>query len=220
MTPTWAVVPTKGKPDFVRELLATLVGQVTAAVVVDNNESRDEFTVPGLPVQNLHWPGYPPNLSLLYNIGIAYVENEMELLHMGEWNVALLNDDVLCPPGWVESLDAAMRATTAVIAYVDRVNRGVPILFTTPPTSPYDAATYWACLARGEAGLRYDEDFKWWYGDTDWDFRARRSGGVLAVPGVMPEHRTPSQSLADPVLAEQTHRDRETFARKWAGVPW
>jgi hypothetical protein len=217
---TCAVVATKKRHSLVRDMLRTIDGQVGGVVVVDNNDTpdpiaEDEFT---MAVLNVHYPCYPPNISELLNVGLdkLYTPNAPT-----EWNVVLLNDDVLCPQGWVESLSGAMRATTAVMAYTDRQGRPEPVLYTQSPATPHDAATVWACMLRGERRLRFDESMKWWYSDTDLDFYCRQVGGVLAVPGPLPEHLHPSeQTLADPVLTAQTHRDRERFNQKWNGVPW
>jgi GT2 family glycosyltransferase len=169
-------------------------------------------------------PGYPPNLSELYNIGMDVASSypyDGEFSDDAEWNLVLLNDDVVCPPGWVTSLSDAMRATTAVMAYTDRLGRAEPTLYTQPPTTPHETCMVAACMMRGELNIRWDEQFRWWYGDTDLDYRCRQLGGVLAVPGQMPEHLHPSaQTFADAELTAQTHRDRAAFERKWNGVPW
>jgi glycosyltransferase involved in cell wall biosynthesis len=216
---TWAVVPTKNRPDLVRQLLASLVGQVQGAVVVDNNDVHDPIVVAGIPaILNLHQPGFPPNLSELLNIGIDAVDTESA---PSEWNVALLNDDVICPPGWVESLSDAMRATTAVMAYTDRMGRVEPVLYTTPAPEQSHAATVWACLLRGERHIRLDESMRWWYSDNDLDNMCRRIGGVLAVPGRIPAHLHPSEQTVSSVeLSRQAHLDEVTFNDKWRDVVW
>jgi hypothetical protein len=219
MVTTWAVVPTKNRPQLVRNLLKSLVGQVDGAIVVDNNDVPDVYDdIHPTWVTCVHRPGYPPNISELLNVGMDVASEHARLTN---FDIVLLNDDVVCPPGWVQSLSTAMRATTAVMAYTDRLNRPDPILWTTPPRSPFDAATVCACIVRGEANMRFDESMRWWWSDTDMDFRCRQQGGVLAVPGQIPEHLHPSaQTFADAELSAQTHRDRETFDRKWSGVPW
>jgi GT2 family glycosyltransferase len=219
VTPTWAVIPTKNRSQLVHNLLESLRGQVDAVVIVDNNDTRTEVKHDGVAVYNEWHPGYPPNLSRLYNVGMDYATTCMR--GVDEWNLVLLNDDVVCPPGWVESLSDAMRASPAVMAFTDRLGRATSTLYTQPPTNPYDTCMVAACMLRGELCLRFDEEFLWWYGDTDLDYRCRQSGGVIAVPGPVPEHLHPSaQTVADPNLTAQTHRDRETFAHKWQGVPW
>jgi glycosyltransferase involved in cell wall biosynthesis len=218
---TWAVVPTKNRPDVVRGLLKSLVGQVDHFIVVDNNDTPDDYSdVHPDWITRIHCPGYPPNLSQLYNVGMDAADDAVKPFRR-DWNLVLLNDDVVCPPGWVTSLETAMRATTAVMAYTDRLGRSEPVLYTTPPTTPYETCMVAACMLRGERGIRFDESFHWWYGDTDLDYRCRQDGGVLAVPGKMPDHLHPSaQTFSDAVLSARTHVDREVFDRKWNGVPW
>ena len=222
MIPTWAVVPTKTRGELVRQLIRSLYGQVWGVVVVDNNDAPDwvdenEFGL-DIVVENVHRPGYPPNLSALLNAGISLLDSPRA---PAEWNVALLNDDVICPPGWVKSLSDAMRATTAVMAYTDRMGRTEPTLYTTPPPNQAHAATVWACVLRGELHIRMDETMKWWYSDNDLDNTCRRMGGVLAVPGEIPRHLHPSeQTVASVELSRQAHLDAETFNRKWGGVTW
>lgn len=227
MIPTWAVIPTKNRRQLVLDLIESLRDQVDTVVVVDNNDSQDLITEVVSPttftsapqILNVWHPGYPPNLSELYNIGMDCAATLLR--SEPEWNLVLLNDDVVCPPGWAKSLSDALRASQAVMAYTDRLGRSTETLYTQPPTSPYETCMVAACMLKGETGIRFDEDFKWWYGDTDLDHRCRREGGVLAVPGKMPDHLHPSaQTVADPNLTAQTHRDRETFARKWGSVPW
>lgn len=211
--PTWAVIPTKNRPELVRRCLRAITDQVWGIMLVDNNDTPDfiEDDVAG-NVVTVHHPGYPPSVSELYNAGLDPIYTDRD----DEWNVVLLNDDVIVPPGWVETLDSALRASTAIMAFVDPLSRSQ--LLTRPDGS---AATVWACMLRGEAHLRFDETMRWWYSDNDLDYRCRRSGGTLAVSGVVPEHLHPSaQTFADAELSAQTHRDRVTFEAKWSGVVW
>jgi len=219
---TWAVVPTKNRRELVRQLIESLRDQVQGVLVVDNNDECDEYRSlevgSTMQVEWIHRPGYPPNLSALLNAGIDVLDSSRA---PAEWNVALLKDDVICPPGWVKSLSDAMRATTAVMAYTDRMGRTEPTLYTTPPPNQAHAATVWACMLRGELHIRMDETMKWWYSDNDLDNTCRRMGGVLAVPGEIPRHLHPSeQTVASVELSRQAHLDAETFNRKWGGVTW
>lgn len=216
MTPTWAVIPTKGRVDLMAKLTEALAPQVMGIVVVNNGDSLDSLTLAQMPGVRVcrYIDQYPPNLSQLINAGIVCAER----LASGctEWNLAFLNDDVLPPGGWVDSLDGPLRSTSAVLAYTDRIGRGEPVLMQTYPRSPNDSMTGWACMVRGELALRWDEDLKWWYSDTMLDWQCRDLGGVIAVPGEIPQHYHPSaQTFADPVLAAQTETDRATFHRKW-----
>lgn len=210
MIPTFAVIVTKNRPDLVRACRASIAGQVRGTVIVDNNDEPDE-SLADRETLILHRPGYPPNLSELLNLGL----NAAQVLAFLDpvWNVVMLNDDVEVPPGWVELLNEAMRSCPAALAYVDRISRPTSQLFTGLPVSPIDSMTGWACMMRGELGLRWNEDLKWWYSDSLLDYECRLlHGGVLAVPGVLPVHHHPSeQTFADPVLAAQTRVDEARF---------
>ena len=88
-----------------------------------------------------------------------------------------------------------------------------------PPTSFHDGMTGWACMLRGELGIRWDEQFHWWYGDNDLDLRCRlEHGGVVAVPGAAPDHKHPSEQTVSSVeLSRIANEDGARFNNKWAG---
>jgi len=136
--------------------------------------------------------------------------------------IAVLNSDVVVPPGWVEQLSTAMRSTSAVLAYPDQHGGTRQILHTkAEPIDLRQRITGYAYMLRGEHGLRFDEDLAWWYGDDSADWTAREQGGALLVPGIPVDHRCPNGSLYErPELEQQTVLDRETFRRKWGRTPW
>jgi hypothetical protein len=218
MTATWAVVCSKGRPDVMRACMQAIDGQVDGVVIVDNNDVHSESITDGLTLSLrwvVHMPGYPPNLSAMINAGVA----ECPVPGSAPWNLVLLNDDVTVPARWVESLAGPMRSTGAAAAYIDRLGRPVPSLMRTPPRDQSESMTCWACMLRGELDIRWDENLHWWYGDNDLDLRCRFDyGGVLAVPGLMPNHSHPSaQTFASVELSQQTRRDEAAFNAKWAG---
>jgi glycosyltransferase involved in cell wall biosynthesis len=205
MTATWAVIPTKNRHELVRRCISSLLDQVVGIVVVDNNDESDVGLeqIPGVAV--VHHPGYPPNISELLNMGMAEVNSRAsELLR---WNIALLNDDVTVSPGWVASLDAALESTGAALAFTGRDG---------------DRPTVWACVVRGEIGLRWDEDLKWWYSDDLLVEECRRvHGGVIAVGGSPPVHYQPNlNTTMDPVLATQAGQDATVFSQKLRERGW
>jgi hypothetical protein len=77
----------------------------------------------------------------------------------------------------------------------------------------------WAFILRGEVGLRADEKFGWWWGDTDLDWQACAAGGVLLLPGPVPAN-TLANSTTVGALAEQAGRDGQYFTAKWGRRPW
>ena len=218
-----AVIPARDRHDLLTDCVDSVVDQVDAVFVIDNQ------SVP--PIDPDPWAGRvhvvrvpmdPPNISVLWNVGLEVAASAALQLEIYEWDVAVLNSDVVVPAGWVEGLSTAMRATTAVLAYPDQHGGREEVLHVYPgPIDLRQRITGFAYLLRGEASLRLDESLAWWYGDDDLDWRAREQGGALLVPGLAVEHRAPNVSTHErPELTEQTARDRETFARKWGRTPW
>jgi hypothetical protein len=226
--PTWAVVPSRGHimTGFL-ELARSLRGQADGICLIDNNDKRVGVELeeeaaragfPGAHLLHLHMPGQPPHLYRMYNAGMDAVS---QVVHSDrQWNVLLLNDDVVCPPGWAVSLERALRSgQPGSLAYTDRLGRAELLRMTAPPANFMETATLWAAMVKGEEGLRYDEQFRWWYGDNDFDLRCRLDAdGTIAVPGPMPDHRLAGNATSESVelstIANQ--HDAPAFNAKWS----
>lgn len=218
-----AVIPTRDRHDLLADCINSVVDQVDRVIVIDN------LSDPPIDPEPWHgkvgvaaFPIDPPNISTLWNIGIALTDASAHAVDAGEWDIAVLNSDVVVPPGWIAALAKAMRSTPAVLAYPDQHGGHAQLLHTkAEPIDLSQRITGFAYLLRGEAGLRLDESMAWWYSDDDLDWRAREQGGALLVPGLAVEHRAPNISTHErPELLEQTGRDRATFASKWGRTPW
>lgn len=218
-----AVIPTRNRHDMLADCIASVIDQVDRVIVIDNMSNppidpepwHGKVGVVSLPID-------PPNISTLWNVGLALADAGAHLQGADQWDIAVLNSDVVVPAGWVEVLSTAMRSTTAVLAYPDQHGGRQQILHTQAgPIDLRQRITGYAYLLRGETGLRLDESMAWWYSDDDLDWRAREQGGALLVPGQQVEHRAPNASTYErPELGAQTGLDRETFARKWGRTPW
>lgn len=218
-----AVIPARDRHDLLADCITSVVDQVDRVIVIDNLSDP--------PIDPEPWDGKvgvaslpidPPNISTLWNVGIALADAGAHRMGAEAWDVAVLNSDVVVPSGWIDGLSTAMRSTTAVLAYPDQHGGSEQILHWEPgPIDLRQRITGYAYMLRGEHGLRLDEDFAWWFGDDDLDWRARKQGGALLVPGLAVEHRCPNISTNErPELAAQAGRDRETFRRKWGRTPW
>jgi GT2 family glycosyltransferase len=218
-----AVIPTRDRHDLLADCINSVVDQVDRVIVIDNLSDP--------PIDPEPWHGKvgvvaipidPPNISTLWNVGLALADASAHAEQADRWDIAVLNSDVTVPPGWIDGLSTAMRSTTAVLAYPDQHGGRHQILHTkAEPVDLRTRITGYAYLLRGEAGLRLDETLAWWYGDDDLDWRAREQGGALLVPGLAVEHRCPNGSMYErPELKTQAGRDRETFKAKWGRTPW
>lgn len=213
--PRFAIIPTKNRPGYLADCITSLTGQVHTIIVVDNGSTPAVEETGNIVV--ISHDEYPPNISRLWNLGLDLAADGARLIHASEWDVLVVNDDVVCPPGLIDTLSSRMRATSAACAFPDQHDVGRPILHTeAKPVPARTRITGYCFLLRGETGIRADEDFVWWFGDDDIDARSRLAGGSLLVPGVKVEHRAPdAHTRADPVLSEQTNADHKTWQMKW-----
>lgn len=221
-----AVIPTRDRHEMLADCVDSVVAQVDAVYIIDNGSVPPINPNPWVP-HSWAFVGVaqvkldPPNISTLWNCGLGLANHAASLARAKEWDVVVLNSDVVVPPGWVEALSSAMRSTPAVLAYPDQFGGDVQILHTrAEPVDLRQRITGYAFMLRGEAGLRADESMAWWFSDDSLDWEAREKGGSLLVPGLAVEHRDPNGSMRDrPELETQAALDRETFIAKWGRAP-
>lgn len=161
----------------------------------------------------------PPNISYWWNLGMDIAQVLAE--EGGEWNVLIVNDDVVAPANLVERLSTEMRSTSAVLASPNMYDDTLQFHGPESPMELRYRITGYAFMLRAETGIRIDETMAWWWSDTDLEMRARREGGAVLVPGCVVTHLDPNGfTERDPVLNRQAGIDRETFVRKWGSAPW
>ena len=181
----------------------------------------------------LQWSRSDPfNLSQAWNMGITmaktmagnwYYPHESSWYYPHEssyqWNVAVINDDTIVPPGWVETISTRMRYHGAAAACSGSPT-GKELMHVHP--RPVDLRTRlsgWAFMLAGEKAIMADERLVWWFGDDDLDWRCRLAGGTLVIPGLPVENRFPNGQHT-PERQEQAGRDRATFESIWGMAPW
>jgi hypothetical protein len=217
------VIPTRNRHDLLADCINSVVDQVDRVIVIDNLSDP--------PIEPEPWDGKvgvaalpidPPNISTLWNVGLALADASARRAGAEAWDIAVLNSDVVLPTGWIGALSVAMRSTTAVLAYPDQHGGQQQILHTkSGPVDLRTRLTGYAFLMRGEKALRFDESMAWWYSDDDIFWRGAEMGGALLVPGLAVDHRCPNGSMYErPELQVQAGLDRETFIAKWGRPPW
>lgn len=225
----YVVIPTHNRHELLANIVHDIQTSVDVIIIIDN-ASMPEVTADSLRFNAsehgatliiMRDTEQPPNLSRLWNDGL-----EMAALLAREsgdqiWDVSILNDDVIIPPGWFDAVSSALRShESAVVACSSaHVFTQVPLCKVTLDNDLMTRMTPWALTMRGESGLRYDETMRWWWSDTDLDWQARLAGGMLIIPGYIVLN-TLANSSTTGVLAEQAGRDRATFAQKWGYNPW
>jgi hypothetical protein len=214
----FAVIPTHDRHEMLDNCMEAIGPQVERIFVIDNASNppvrgRRQAAVIIRDSQQ------PPNLSRLWNIGLAAVSLYARVMQYEEWDVAILNDDALPYEGWMESVCAGIRSGTALAGCT---MPGVPA----PITYDHNAypgvsnrVTGWAFVLRGESGIRFDEQFEWWCGDDDISEYARCNGGLVVVPGPEVPNLLANSTTVGANLA-QSAIDMQRYVDKHGRRPW
>lgn len=216
--PTIAVIPSNGRP-FLEQCVSSLRGQADKIIIVANGplSSLRNQTIEDVIYVRDNQPDM--NISRWWNIGIDFAES---LAHPAEqWNTLVVNDDVIACHNLVETLSGEMRLNTSVLSFPNQYDNHRTLHRSAGPVDLHHRITGYCYMIRGEAKLRLDERFVWWYGDDDLDWNARRLGGSLLVPWCKVQHQAPNGSmLTHPELNIQAGKDRVAFLQKWGLTPW
>lgn len=221
VVPRYALITTHNRPDELARLVQCLQGQTDYITIVDNASDPpvdekifDEFT------HVLRDEQQPPNLYKLWNKGLTDIKRHCHFTSTNAWDVAVFNDDTIIPQGWWDAVSEVMRLGTYAAASGDTLGvvREVTAL-TLPDGNITHRMCPWAFMMRGELGIRADERYGWWWGDTDLDWQLRQRGGLALVPGMLTQN-TLANSTTVGALAAQAGRDGESFALKWGACPW
>jgi hypothetical protein len=223
--PRYAIIPTHNRPARLLALVASLGTQCDHVIIVDNastppvDAEKLRPAAGGATVEVIRDEEQPPNLARLWNVMLDYC---LRWARGGDctpdarlepYDVAVLNDDSVIPAGWYNACSAGLRGhDTAVVAHTTPTS---PALLTELHNDPNNRMTPHAFVMRGETHLRADEDMRWWYFDTDLDWRARQAGGVLSVDGPRVVNALANTTTCG-ALAEQAEKDRATFEAKWS----
>lgn len=224
MTPTYVTIPTRNRHAMVKGCIDSIIDSdcIECIIIVDNNsEPPIEHSNDNVFVTHCH--DDPPNISRLWNRGIDAARALAQFDGHQEFNIAVINSDVVCPPGWLEGIGEGLRKYNAALAYPDQHDAAPgPIKHVYPgPVDLRTRITGFAFMLRGETSIRLNEELVWWYGDDDLDWRCREIGGSVLLPGLAVKHLDPNGSMnARPELSAQAGRDRTTFQRIWGTTPW
>lgn len=215
----WAVIPSCCRPVELAELVSSLVADDVDVVVVDTGYPEPWSTYHGR-VSVLRDADGEKNISRWWNTGLQHVADWIATYADGEeYCVAVLNDDIRIPDKFVTQLAEALDEYGTDVAYPDQFNSGTQRYDAHRAPGLYYRMSGYAFCLRGSAGIFADETIKWWYGDDDIEWQARRGRGTVCVGNLTVQHLYPSSTTVGE-LAEQAGRDRVTFETKWRGLPW
>lgn len=199
----FAVIPTYGR-ECLHECIEAIRPQVDHIFLIGHNWDPDilpdDCTLIPYNVEI-------PNISTMWNLGIDAAPKPSL--------VAVLNDDAIVPGDWFWRVERGLLENRAVVGCMSGVDR---IYLQTEKSSPLPRLSGFAFIINTDFDIRLDEQFQWWWGDTDLDYQARRAGGMVVVPGEI-DHRFPNGTTTG-ILAEIAGQDRDRFVAKWGSAPW
>jgi glycosyltransferase involved in cell wall biosynthesis len=225
--PRIAVITAHNRQELLLDCIQSLSAQVDRIIVIDN-ASDPPIRVPRSAHRStvlvVRDPEQPPNLSKLWNRGLELADYAAQAMlpRPTEWDIGIFGDDVLVPPDWWFRVGTAIRvhgcvagATHGILPQpVDIIKREIDHDITSRMPG-------WAWMLRGESAMRLDENLRWWWGDTDLDWRCRQAGGVVIAAGEIAVNQRPNEyTVMKPELTRQAGLDRLTFSMKWGRVPW
>ncbi len=160
------------------------------------------------------------NLSAKWNAGLDWAEKQAREAGNDRWNVAILNDDIEVDPDFLARLANGLRSTdNAWIAYPNIHGIDIPegtVVHTESNALAGQTMSGYAFMVKGESGLRADEQFRWWYGDSDLERQVREAGKkTVCVGGCHLRHLHPMESSRRPELLALARGDELRFAGKW-----
>lgn len=217
--PTYAIIPTNGRPCFA-DCLKAIGGQVQRIVVIEGGPEA-AYLHPEMFDHNFVVAREPElNISKWWNLGLTLIADWAKHRGASKWNVAVLNDDAIAYPPWVQVVGSRMREMGAAAASSGNPNP-IPALHTQPGQVNLSTRLQgYAFMLAGEKGVRANETLHWYFSDDHVDWLSRQQGGVLSIPGHTVEHRFPNAQVT-PELHEQIAKDAAAFSAYWGGMrPW
>jgi len=219
----YAIILTHNRPQLLQRCLEAIIPQVDRIWIVDNASdpvvARDPSWLSDIYILHIHQQ--PPNIAAMWNKAFSTVDlnHAWSRRHQESYDLAVLCDDAIVPAGWFYLVSAGMRKHGAAAAATGSVT--APILKTVPDHDIANRMPGWAFMLAGEKHLRADERLKWWWCDTDLDWKARSAGGMVLLPGpVVPNEGYNEYTAARPELMQQSGVDGETFKSIHGWRPW
>lgn len=153
------------------------------------------------------------NISRWWNLGLDWIAKR----EAGPYEVLCMESDVRISLETLHVLRRELRANRLGMVGADWMEavhgQDVEIRRELAP-EPMEHRVPGVCmLVAGELGLRFDEQFRWWYADDDFEWQHRKASGTGLVRGQMIGHG-PGRPLTGE-RAEYAAEDVVRFQNKW-----
>lgn len=213
----FAVIPTAGRA-CLKQSFEAIDSQVDKVFLIETDATA-EYRIEGCGIFRRHCDFLDVgtvNISRWWNHGLRLAEAEARRGGHEQWNVAIINDDAIVPPGWIDAVCARMNQEGAVAGCSGNHN----VTQRLPVAVPLDQRmTGYAFVLAGGSGLWANEELHWYFTDDYLDWEARKAGGMSMVRGFPVEHLHPN-GLVDEELHRQIARDAQTFVDIYGRRPW
>ncbi len=206
---------------MIANLVTQIVDQGPADIFVFDNESN-----PPQPTWGSVRPIPAPDTGVfeMWNRGLDMAEDRARANKHLQWNVLVANSDLAIAPNTLHTLARGLRSRPGVaIAYPNIY--GVPykeIAEIDNPNYAQQTMAGYCWMLAGETGLRIDEQFIYWYGDSDIERQARKAGYNVICVGACrePAHLDPGGHVTrEAHRLAQAHEDEARYAAKWGHDP-
>jgi hypothetical protein len=215
--PRFGVIPTNGR-DCVEAAVAALRPQVDFLVVI---QAGQKITYREYPenVAIMTDEG-PPNVCRWWNRGLDWAQGVATASGFEKWDVAIINDDVIVPEGWMCYVADDLRDYNSVAGCSGGLNEGVLVVHRAAvPVPLHQRIQGFAFVLVGESGLRGDEDMSWYFSDDDLGYRAAAAGGMAMKPGCHVQHLYPNAQVTSDIQVLNS-LSAQAFVKKWGRLPW
>lgn len=210
-----AIIPSNNR-ECLKLCIDAILPQVHCALIV---QTGGEWTGTQEEVFVVQDPGTDKNISRWWNIGFDWAKVMAERNHCNQWDVAVINDDVIVPDGWFAAVAGTMRQMQVAAACSG--GRGpMPVLHTQQQkVDIYTRMQGFAYVIVGEKGIRADEDIPWYASDDAIENVARVNGGVVMIPGCHVDHLYPNAQMT-PELYEVNAQGMAIFVQRYGYHPF
>ena len=154
------------------------------------------------------------NISRWWNKGLDWIAEHDETIH----HVLVLNADARIQPASVARLSLALERNPEVVQAGPMPFLGTEIRTVAGPVDPPLRIPGYCFMLTSRNPIRADEQFRWWCGDDDLEWRAREAGGALRLGRIPFDHLGDGMPRGD--LMELAKADLLRFEEKWGIRPW
>jgi len=223
--PLYVIIPCLNRHSLLSDLLNSIDVDPDYVIIIDNGSkpTLDSFfsgyaTVISEPLDSER------NIQKWWNMGLSYVREVAKVRGESKYHTAILNSDLTLSRRDLTILQEALVDSGCSISHPDHSRElisGELVVKTEQEPVPFQyKMTGYCFVVDSELNLQFDEDLKWWYGEDDFEWRARVVKGVARVGGTFVVNLDSQGSERDnPDLPPQTILDEQLFAKKWKALP-